>query len=1021
MPNVPSSNESSAIHQLQKQKTFDLKALLVKATFINFTDLPLALTDPQYPHFLVWKPRPKTLSNNKLKITKPPISPTQGLSWSDPKALKTYSQIQDIYQKYHESQDIYSLPLAIVTSQNLNLDPDQELRQPLDILTEKYSPDIDQLNIQSPPLGIGFVYSADHPFVCIDLDSLDNAGSNSNNELAQKLVSYTEWSPSGDGLHIIVQLPSVADKLKVLGTLKTTQNKAQKRDLYIDTGYVTLTGRLTAGHDEQDTLKRSQIQIFQSQDLIDILSQYYNTVPSIPTPLMKETQALEQAKASSQEADSKKPISLTEVQKYLDEIPVQQLYTDIFNDLFANKYVILDPKCTEEARDPWLRIGQAIHHNFRHHSNLLIQGFQLWNQWSSKGNKYNPSIMESTWQSFKSKHTNNPITIAALIKLYRAQQPRFPAVNKKDKPLPTFDNLKVYLEFYKFIMRLNVISGTIELNIPENRMARWKMPAINTINLRAQISFIQDDLYNLSFTKSAFGKDDMLSYITANASSNHYNPIKDYFTHCGEIWDNRDRLPQLFSSISLVADDPNPDPENPNTDMMHRELRGQSESIYEFVRRWLIQVVASACRDDHSTTQTAQQFSTILIFQGDQGIGKTRWVQSLFPKALTDYCLANKELHLHAQGNEHTKLIMELMSTIICNINEVDTQFTPRSYSKFKSFLDTDTYNLVLPYGIETTKNLVKRTVFIGSTNQQRFLVDPTGNRRVELISCNALNVDHNLDLDQLWGQIHHMYTNKDKWWFDAKDPLDIKHIRIRDRLNQNAMAIPSLFYRDILEQVFDFSVPPARWLSKGMNLGKVSTKLTQFADKNLNPKSNKEYVAQKATLERILHEYRGNEIFIKTKSARAPKYYFMPPMFVDVASEPFMQETDKEIQQRENRNRISQKAKEKNKNKNKQSQLKQSKPKLFKVQDKPKRAPTLPQTPEQTPEQQLNDFLANNTQYQATTTALLNTGLKPSTILTTLKTLVQKSAQAPLVNNDPTSDPVSDFQDEDFKKLHSD
>ncbi len=63
----------------------------------------------------------------------------------------------------------------------------------------------------------------------------------------------------------------------------------------------------------------------------------------------------------------------------------------------------LDP---DSGYDQWLRVGMALR------STDLPGAFDLWNEWSSKGNKYKPEEMDAKWESFQK--LENGITIATL-------------------------------------------------------------------------------------------------------------------------------------------------------------------------------------------------------------------------------------------------------------------------------------------------------------------------------------------------------------------------------------------------------------------------------------------------------------------------------------------------------------------------------------------------------------------------------------------------------------------------------
>lgn len=88
--------------------------------------------------------------------------------------------------------------------------------------------------------GIGFMFSKDDPFVGIDIDKCMDEGELSDlaSELVDMMESYTEVSPSGTGLHIIVEgrLPS-----DVKGTGK--RNPKLGLEVYQHGRYFTFTGQ----------------------------------------------------------------------------------------------------------------------------------------------------------------------------------------------------------------------------------------------------------------------------------------------------------------------------------------------------------------------------------------------------------------------------------------------------------------------------------------------------------------------------------------------------------------------------------------------------------------------------------------------------------------------------------------------------------------------------------------------------------------------------------------------------------
>ena len=97
--------------------------------------------------------------------------------------------------------------------------------------------------------GIGFVFTKDDPFCGVDLDKCRNPKTGAIDLWAQEIIhtlnSYTEISPSGTGVHIIVQ-----------GELPPGPNRKGQIEMYDQGRYFCMTGHLLhvaprEGHDER--------------------------------------------------------------------------------------------------------------------------------------------------------------------------------------------------------------------------------------------------------------------------------------------------------------------------------------------------------------------------------------------------------------------------------------------------------------------------------------------------------------------------------------------------------------------------------------------------------------------------------------------------------------------------------------------------------------------------------------------------------------------------------------------------
>ena len=82
--------------------------------------------------------------------------------------------------------------------------------------------------------GVGFVFTADDPYVGIDLDHCVNESSELEpwaEDIAQRLATYAEWSPSGTGVHIIAK-----------GELPPGRRKTGSIEMYSSGRFFTITG-----------------------------------------------------------------------------------------------------------------------------------------------------------------------------------------------------------------------------------------------------------------------------------------------------------------------------------------------------------------------------------------------------------------------------------------------------------------------------------------------------------------------------------------------------------------------------------------------------------------------------------------------------------------------------------------------------------------------------------------------------------------------------------------------------------
>lgn len=189
--------------------------------------------------------------------------------------------------------------------------------------------------------------------------------------------------------------------------------------------------------------------------------------------------------------------------------------------------------------------------------------------------------------------------------------------------------------------------------------------------------------------------------------------------------------------------------------------------------KWMVSAIARAlnpgCKVD-----------TVLILEGDQGIGKSTALKLLGGAFFTDTKLniGDKDSRMMAA----TQWIIELGELASLKKSDADS---------LKTFFSGADDKVRPPYG-RVLELFLRRCIFVGTTNPSgEYLIDPTGNRRYWPVFCTKVdNVGLLQDRDQLWAEAVAIYEagfaccqpdvkdsstrcEKHRWWLDAEEAVE--------------------------------------------------------------------------------------------------------------------------------------------------------------------------------------------------------------------------------------------------------
>lgn len=207
--------------------------------------------------------------------------------------------------------------------------------------------------------------------------------------------------------------------------------------------------------------------------------------------------------------------------------------------------------------------------------------------------------------------------------------------------------------------------------------------------------------------------------LDALAYTNDFDPFKTWLDELK--WDEEPRLDSwLTQSVQAEADD-------------YTKYVGA---------KWLLQAVKR-------TYEPGCQADYVLVLSGKQGVGKSSAFRILGGPYFSD-CIGPLEA-------TNPTTVQNLEKYVIVELSEL-TAYKKSEVTAFKYFM-TSTSASVRPAYARFTREFKRRGVFGGSTNEDQFLRDPTGDRRYWVVRSGLLDRAWlEGSRDQLWAEAVHRY-----------------------------------------------------------------------------------------------------------------------------------------------------------------------------------------------------------------------------------------------------------------------
>ncbi len=216
---------------------------------------------------------------------------------------------------------------------------------------------------------------------------------------------------------------------------------------------------------------------------------------------------------------------------------------------------------------------------------------------------------------------------------------------------------------------------------------------------------------------------DINAAIVSAAHRNRFHPVREYYQWCEANWDGEARIETLLC----------------------RYLGAPDTAYHREIIKW--KMIASVAR----TMEPGCKFDYAIIIQGPQGIRKSSFIKAIYGEEWfgeLDCKLDDKQAVAETVAGKSVLELPELSG------------FHKSDHNAAKAFMRRQFDDVRMAYDRRTSE-FPRQCVFWGTTNDKKYLKDPTGNRSYWPVIVEFDTIDTDgvaAERDQLWGEAMAIY-----------------------------------------------------------------------------------------------------------------------------------------------------------------------------------------------------------------------------------------------------------------------
>jgi len=596
--------------------------------------------------------------------------------------------------------------------------------------------------------GLGFAFLPGDGLIGIDLDGVVDPETGELQERAAGIIkacaSFTEFSPSGKGVHIYC-----------LGETKSHKSNEIGVEMFCGRQFFTVTGRQFPGAVDEVTAIRPEV-VERLHQVID--------------------EARGKHRATSAVAPARQPVE--GVSQLADRDRIESALAFIPADLGYND---------------WIAVGMALFDTLGE-----AVGFQVWDYWSSKGSKYaGTAALTGHWKSFGGRAPGGDGVIFRLAMNAGWRPPKKPRSvppapssrgaaepsmeadsHTADEPPswlmdgPPVDDLMGMVhdaaDFDSLFRRndkgniqpslyntLHVLEGdpqwkgVLAFNQFSYRIVKRRLPPVQpaTDGEWADIDDVRLQVYLTKTYSFEPKKTTVMDAVMQVAHAAPFHPVREYLD--GLQWDGQPRLVSLLSECWGALS-------TPGSAALKREDAGAWRRLQRYLElagvKWLVGAVARIYKP-------GCKLDTMLVLEGGQGDFKSTSIRALFG----DEWFSDSKLTI---GDKDA--LAQMQGKWAYEMAEMDAH-RKADDTAFKQFLTTQVDRVRWHYG-KRAEDVPRQCIFVGTTNMEQYGKDETGMRRVWPCEVGFVDLDKiRSQRDQLWAEAGALFRQGVSWWVDKR------------------------------------------------------------------------------------------------------------------------------------------------------------------------------------------------------------------------------------------------------------